>query len=175
MLTIDIFIENLKKIKEINSYIYDNKRKFPKCSIVDNMPFEIENAYTSGTGLMIILDYHLNKLDIDIESEVFNFIRFFEDEELSIEYDWEAEGHFDGIYRPGNYYNPPEYPDWCFDKFILTGVRVVNQNNDIILTIPEEYYNLIACFIDEYEISKNLEEYEAEHQDDYEYDDDIEF
>lgn len=172
MITLENLIINLEKVYNINEYIKYHKKQFLKCAIIDDMPFKIENAYTYGTGILAILDYHLNQDGINIEPEVFKFIHDFEDSELLIEYDWEAEGHFNGQYIPSSdYWTPEEFPEWELDEFKLIEVRVINSNNDVVFIVPEQYHYLIQILIDINSISERLKEYESEQYDNYEYDD----
>ena len=162
MITLETLTNNLEKIFAISEFIKYNQKRFLKCSIIDDNPFEIENAHTYGTGVLTILDYHLNQTGIHIEPDVFKFIHEFEDSELSIEYDWMAEGHFNGQYIPGDYWTPEEFPEWELDEFKLMEVRVVNSNNDVVFIVPEEYHYLIKNLVNIDEISEELQEYESD-------------
>ena len=166
MITLETLVENIKKIKNVNSYILSHKKNLQNCGIYDDDPFLVENNISNGTGVLTFLNFHLNQEGIPVDNDLLKFLEEFEDNELSIEYDWEADGSFIGSYWPGNYDCPPEYPEWSFDEFNLTNVKVVNSNNETIFTIPSNYYNLIEYFIDQDSISDQLEEERADFYED---------
>ena len=158
MITIETLIENIKKIKAVNGYILSNKRNLQNCGIYDDDPFRIDNYVSEGKGSLYFLNYNLNQEGIPVDNELIKFLEEFEENEFSIEYEWNADGHFEGRYWRGSYDNPPEYPEWNFDKFEITSMRFVDRYENVVFEIPSKYYDLIDYFIDEEAVSDQLEE-----------------
>ena len=153
------FINNLQKINDVANYICQHKHELGNtCAIYDCTPYDIEDYIYSGIGTLYFLNYNLSKIGDIIPQEVLDFVEYFEDNELIIEFKWEADGHYEGRYIRGDYYNPPEYPEFVFDYFRLLNVEVKNQAGEILLTIPKEYYPVILDFIDTSVIENCIEE-----------------